>query len=135
MLVRGRAEYWRSPFRAREICVPTGLAGEMCFPKPFSCLFCLVALREKPKTSSAGNHAKTIPITVAILAQDGVSCVDALCYVRRAVLLATRADMCCLGVRTAQHSIRSIAGLMHARASVGWLGGAYEHALPAGDMR
>ena len=74
-------------------------------------------------------------ITVAILAQDGVQYVDALCYVCRAVLLATRADMCCLGVRTAQHSVRSIAVPMHARAAIGWHGGAYDHALPTGDMR
>ena len=37
MLVPGRAEYRRSPSGVREMCVPTGLAGEMCVPKPFSC--------------------------------------------------------------------------------------------------
>ena len=59
ILVRGRAEYRRSPSSAREMCVPTGPAGEMCVPKPFSCLFvlfCLVALREKPKTGSASKR-------------------------------------------------------------------------------
>ena len=46
MVVRGRAEYRRSPSGAREMCVPTGPAGEMCVPKPFSCfvLFCFVWL-------------------------------------------------------------------------------------------
>ena len=59
MVVRGRAEYRRSPSGAREMCVPTGPAGEMCVPKPFSCLFvlfCLAALRKKPKTGSAGKQ-------------------------------------------------------------------------------
>ena len=41
MLVRGRAEYRRSLSGAREMCVSTALAGEMCVPKPFSCLFVL----------------------------------------------------------------------------------------------
>ena len=58
ILVRGRAEYRQSPSGAREMCVPTGPAGEMCVPKPFSCLFVLflVALHEKSKTGSAGNQ-------------------------------------------------------------------------------
>ena len=37
MLMRGRAEYRRSPSGAHEMCLPTGPAGEMCVPKPFSC--------------------------------------------------------------------------------------------------
>ena len=74
MLVRGRAEYRRSLSGAREMCVPTGPAGEMCVPKPFSCfVFCLVALREKPKTGSAGKQESALrdesPSSVRVTSQ------------------------------------------------------------------
>ena len=51
MVVRGRAEYRRSPSGAREMCVPTGPAGEMCVPKPFSCFvlfWLLYAKNQRP---------------------------------------------------------------------------------------
>ena len=48
MLVRGCAEFRRSPSGAREMCVPTGPASEMRVPKPFSCFFFALHENQRP---------------------------------------------------------------------------------------
>ena len=59
MLVRGRAEYRRSPSGAHEMCVPTGLAGEMCVPKTFSCLFVLLLDPARSSPAARLRHSRS----------------------------------------------------------------------------
>ena len=54
MLMRGRAEYRRSPSGTHEMCVPPGQPAKCVFPS-LLVVFVVVVLHEKSKTCSTGN--------------------------------------------------------------------------------